>query len=322
MQLTKKDFGRQQMRRYRITVLVVGVVTGGAVLLGGAADAGAAPAAAGSRAIEVPGLAALNADGRAEVLSVSCGPAGACAAGGYYYDRQDHQQGFVVSEQDGTWGKAIPVPGLALLNVGGTAGVTSLSCGSAGNCAAGGYYKDAHADLQGFVVSELNGTWGKATEPPGLAALNAGGAGRITSVSCVPAGNCAAGGSYLDGHRHGQGFVASELSGTWGNATKVPGLVALNAGGSAKLLSLACSPTGNCAAGGTYLDHKQDQQGFVATEQSGTWGKAMEVPGLASLNAGVAQVNSVSCDAAGNCAGGGYYQDRHRNVQGFVVSQS
>jgi hypothetical protein len=494
MRITNKDFGRQHMRRSRMTILLAGVVAGGAVLLGGAAGAGAAPTAdAWSRAIEVPGLAALNADGRAEVLSVSCGPAGdcaaggsyqnshrhlqgfvvseqddiwgsaigvpgltalnaggraevlsvscgpagGCAAGGYYYDSQDHQQGFVaselngtwskaievpglaalsagfaevssvscgpagdcaaggyyynhlgqqgfvvseqdgtwgqaieppglaalnaggphgltasagvtsvscdpagdcaaggyyqdprdhqqgfvVSEQVGTWGKAIPVPGLALLNTGGIAEVTSVSCGSAGNCAAGGSYKVAHAVLQGFVATELNGRWGKATEPSGLAALNAGGSGRITSVSCVPAGNCTAGGSYVDGHRHGQGFVASEQAGTWGTAIKVPGLVALNAGGSAKLLSLSCSPAGNCAAGGSYLDHKQDQQGFVASEQNGTWGKAIEVPGLAALNAGVAQVGSVSCGLAGNCAAGGYYQDRHRNTQGFVVSQ-
>jgi len=39
----------------------------------------------------------------------------------------------------GSWGKAVEVPGLAALNTGGDAAVTSVSCPSAGDCAAGGY---------------------------------------------------------------------------------------------------------------------------------------------------------------------------------------
>jgi hypothetical protein len=36
------------------------------------------------------------------------------------------------------WGTAVEVPGIATLNVGGSAGMSSMSCPSAGNCAAGG----------------------------------------------------------------------------------------------------------------------------------------------------------------------------------------
>lgn len=43
-----------------------------------------------------------------------------------------------------------------------------------------------------IVVSEVNGTWRKAMQVPGLAELNAGGFAEITSVSCVSAGNCGA----------------------------------------------------------------------------------------------------------------------------------
>src|SRR5216683_2323264 len=47
----------------------------------------------------------------------------------------------------GSWGRAIEVPGLGALDKGGYpgaggAGVVSVSCGSAGNCAAGGSYLD------------------------------------------------------------------------------------------------------------------------------------------------------------------------------------
>ena len=49
-----------------------------------------------------------------------------------------------------------------------------MSCASAGNCSAGGYYTDGAGHEQAFVVSEVNGTWGTAIEVPGTAALNAG----------------------------------------------------------------------------------------------------------------------------------------------------
>ena len=42
------------------------------------------------------------------------------------------------------------------------------------------------------------GTWGSASEVPGLAALNAGGNAQISSMSCASVGNCGAGGSYTD----------------------------------------------------------------------------------------------------------------------------
>jgi hypothetical protein len=49
------------------------------------------------KAIEVPGLAALNKSGWVLVSGVSCAPAGGCAADGSYADRRHHSQGFVVS---------------------------------------------------------------------------------------------------------------------------------------------------------------------------------------------------------------------------------
>ena len=52
------------------------------------------------------------------------------------------------------------------------------------------------------------------------------------------------------------------------------------------------------------------------------WGKAIEVPGTATLNTGSdAEVLSVSCASAGNCgAGGSYFSHRFRG-QAFVVSE-
>ena len=60
----------------------------------------------------------------------------------------------MVSEVGGTWHKAIEVPGTGALNRGVRAQITSVSCGAAGNCSAGGYYLDGFGNFQAFVVSQ------------------------------------------------------------------------------------------------------------------------------------------------------------------------
>src|SRR5215831_11423930 len=193
------------MRRRRVLVLVAGAAAvwgAGPVAVPGAAVAWAVPAARGpvaaagswGRAIGVPGLGALNKGGFAGVNSVSCASAGSCGAGGLYRDGHGHGQGFVAVERNGRWGRAVEVPGLGALNKGGHAQVWSVSCSLRRNCAAGGFYRDGGGHLQGFVVSERNGVWGRAIEVPGLGSLNAGGTAEVASVSCGSAGNCAAGG--------------------------------------------------------------------------------------------------------------------------------
>jgi hypothetical protein len=219
-----------------------------------------------------------------------------------------------------SWGRAIEVPGLGALNKGGHAEVFQVSCGSAGNCAAGGFYHDRHGHGQGFVVSERNGRWGKAIKVPGLGALRKGTKARVLSVSCGSAGNCAAGGFYGDGDGHQQGFVVSEENGVWGRAVEVPGLGALNKF-FAEVVSVSCGSAGDCAAGGFYAG-SHGSHGFLVSEENGVWGQAIEVPGLAAL-AGPhdAEVDSVSCASAGNCAAGGGYQAGHAGDRGFVVSE-
>ena len=210
-----------------------------------------------------------------------------------------------------TWGKATEVPGTAALNSGGSAWVSSVSCAGAGDCAAGGRYRDGSDHWQAFVVSEANGTWRAAIEVPGTAALNSGGQAEVFSVSCGAAGDCAAGGWYADGSGHFQAWVVNETNGTWGNAKEVPGTAALNSGGSfGEVSSVSCPAAGDCAAGGTYADGSGDQQAFVANETNGTWGNAIEVPGTGAVNSGGnAAVEEVSCGAPGDCAAGGFYSD-------------
>lgn len=160
-------------------------------------------------AVEVPGTATLNSGGFARVYTVSCAAAGSCAAGGIYRDGAAHYQAYVVSKTKGRWGKAVEVPGTAVLNQGGSAGFESVSCAAVGACAAGGVYKDGSGHSQAFVVNATNGRWGKAVEMPGNAALNGGGSAGVDAVSCAAAGACMAGGGYRDGSANYQAFVVN-----------------------------------------------------------------------------------------------------------------
>ncbi len=311
------------MKRSAIFVSCLALMSALAVLVPAGAQAstaagGARDAATGGswgKAREVPGIAALNEGQNAKLPSVSCASAGNCSAGGYYAGgtNGDSPEAFVATEVKGTWQEAEEVPGTAALNVGGEAEVTSVSCASAGDCSAGGFYTDGSGYLQAFVASEVSGTWQEAEEVPGTAALNVGGEAEVTSVSCASAGDCSAGGYYATGSGgagdHTQAFVVSEVSGTWQEAGEVPGTAALNTDLGAEVTSVSCASAGNCGAGGYYTAGSEYYtQAFVVSETGGTWRKAEEVPGTATLNSrGGAEITSVSCASAGNCGAGGYY---------------
>jgi hypothetical protein len=265
----------------------------------------------------VPGAPTLNIGGDAQVTSMSCAGAQACAAGGYYRDGGGYQA-FVASQSKGVWGKAVKVLGLATLNLGKNARVTSISCGSPGDCAAGGFYGGPSGGTQAFVVNEVKGVWRKALEVPGTAAVNLGSA-RVTSISCAGPGNCVAGGE-SDSRSGRQAFVAADVHGVWAKAITVSGTAALNTADDASVTSISCGALGKCAVGGYYSNAK-GKQAFIEYEKSGAWGKAIEVPGTGPLNIGkVAQVTAVSCASGKFCAAGGTYTNGSGHTQSFVVN--
>ena len=307
----------------RIRMIVAVAVAGVASLASGsaAASTGAVAASLGSpvwgTAQEVPGTAALNQGGDAGIASVSCASAGNCSAGGYYGDSSGHFQAFVVSQVNGTWHTAIEVPGTAALNQGGDADIDSVSCASAGNCSAGGYYQDSSGLQQAFVVSQVNGTWRTADRGARHRGPQPGGDAEITSVSCASAGNCSAGGYYPDSSGHEQAFVVSEANGTWGTADRgarhrgpQPGRGRRDRLGVVRL--------------GGQLRRGRVLQRQLRPRTRRSWSARPTAPGTPrsrcpaprpSTRAG-AEVDSVSCASAGNCSAGGDYTGQLRPLAG------
>jgi hypothetical protein len=62
-------------------------------------------------------------------------------------------------------------------------------------------------------------------------------------------------------------------------------------------------------------------RGLVINESNGSWGKAIEVPGLGALDVFGAAVTSVSCPSAGKCDAVGTYTEQSGG-QGFVAGQT
>jgi hypothetical protein len=183
-----------------------------------------APAGRWGQAIELPGIVALNKGGSAQVTSIWCAARGMCTAGGSYTDRFGRQQAFIADEAGGRWHAARELPGIVALY---NAQVTAVSCGSAGNCAAGGY-----VDSRAFIADEVDGAWHAARPVPG-----AGGTflELIESLSCPSAGNCSAIGPAASGPSAGQEYVISEVRGRWHVAREMPGFAALYNGQGVRL---------------------------------------------------------------------------------------
>jgi hypothetical protein len=186
----------------------------------------------------------------------------------------------------GAWGKGRLVPGIAALNVGGDAAVTAISCAAPGYCTAGGYYTSAakvpasSSAQKAFVVSEVKGHWGKARQVRGTSSARSGDWTSVTAISCASPGNCVAGG--YDGTtakfvHYSQGFVVSEVNGTWGTARH---LSVRKPNEATEVTSVSCSKAGECLAGGytRYTKVQGDDQTyyygyeFVVEQQHGSWG--------------------------------------------------
>lgn len=254
----------------------------------------------------VPGITKLDGGTSAFLFAVSCGAAGDCVVGGDYIASRPvrHLLPFVAVERRGHWRLASELPGIAALHAA-AAGLTAVSCSSAGDCLAGGWYEQAGAHVPlPFVVRMAGGRWRRPIELPGWATVTAGGIGVVSLVSCGSPGNCSA--------SPGGRFVASLVNGRWHPVIRLPGTIS-----GPDIGALSCARTGGCAAGGTYPVSQERYGAFAASGVDGVWGDARQVPGTSGAD--LAGVTSVFC-APARCVVGGYLQSGGV-PEAFVVRQ-
>jgi hypothetical protein len=251
--------------------------------------------------------------------AVSCASAGNCVAIGVYRDKNTYNQVLLVSESAGAWSQAVQP---SLPPGGGTIGghgLSSVSCPSAGNCDATGYYYDSSGHTQGLLLSESSGTWipTKAPLPADAASIPSPG---VDSVSCASAGDCAAAGYYSDTSANRQGLLLSESAGAWSTGIAAPLPPDSGTNPNAYLASIACASASDCSAAGSYSDSSGNGQGMLVSESAGAWSSfEATLPLDAGINPNV-EFASVSCASAGNCSAVGSYEDGSGHYPGLIVS--
>jgi hypothetical protein len=141
-----------------------------------------------------------------------------------------------------SWARGVEATPLANAARNPDVSLPSVSCASAGNCSAVGYYDDGSGYQQALLLTESGGTWAAGVE----ATLPANAAIRfLSSVSCASAGNCSAVGTYFDCSGNLQGLLLSESGGTWAagvEATLPANAVPADAGCQVVLSRLRVSP--------------------------------------------------------------------------------
>jgi len=241
--------------------------------------------------------------GFVDLSSVSCPSAGNCSAVGSYDDGLGLGI-LLLRETAGTWtGFEASLPADAGANAYGY--LDSVSCASAGNCAAVGTYYPEPGDeptSEGLMVIETAGTWGAgvAAPLPANARTYDQGAG-ISSVSCPSPGNCSAVGGYFDSSSRGEGLLLTETGGNWATGVEAPlpanawtGPSGSSGRPNVSLNSVSCVSPGTCAAVGDYVDGSDNGHGVLLSETGGTWATGIEAAPPATLAA-------VSCASAGDC---------------------
>lgn len=270
----------------------------------------------------------------AEIESLSCASARACAAVGIYTDTHVSPEGLLLTETRGRWTRGVEarLPGNAAQPNGSylypVIGLGSVSCSSPSDCAAAGGYVDDKSNQFGLTLSEQAGRWAPARGTPLPA--NAGPdpqQGNLPSspmgaIACRSAGACSAVGSYLAKNGDNGVLLLSEQAGRWTpNALLFPPGVDGALGGF--LDSLACPSTGNCVAVGAYDTSVNRYRPLLATEQHGHWlqGTAAPLPpGVGQTESGA--LNAVSCPSPRACVAVGGYLGNGRSFSqhGLIVT--
>jgi hypothetical protein len=255
-------------------------------------------------AMTLPAGAASGAKEIGELPGVDCVSTGNCVAVGAYEDTGGLGQDVAETQVAGGSWTPVELPAVA----GGSASTITLalsvSCTDTSDCTAIGEQLD-EATFQISTVSwtESAGTWSDpVTIPtPGTSFFLA------NQLACPDATTCLAVGS-LETLTGQYPAYATETSGTWGAATRLPIPSLSPAAGAATLTSISCDTATLCEAVGEFIEQGKKPSSLsiaagAATWSNGTWssiGYARGVP-AGTNRADVSFFTGVSCPSTTAC---------------------
>ena len=204
----------------------------------------------------------------AHFAAVSCPKAGDCVAVGGYTSKSLGEAVMAAVEVRGKWERATQIRMPASSTAVPEAELYSVSCPSAGNCVATGFYTDTAGRGLPLVVTESHGRWQLAI---GLTGLPAGAAKQnqsasLNAVTCSRS-SCTAVGGFATTALLGEPMAVTEAHGRWSRAMEIP-LPSHATRGSAQaatLFGLACRSATDCTGVGEYIDSAHITQAWAAT---------------------------------------------------------
>jgi hypothetical protein len=165
------------------------------------------------------------------------------------------------------------------------AALYGVACPWAGDCAAGGTYRDADGDNEPMAATEVHGKWRRAVQIrlPANAAVQP--YAEVNGVACARAGSCIAVGYYESSTGIGLGFIAADSGGRWARAVD-PRLPAGAGTDGSALEGASCPRAGSCEAIGAYNDKAGHDQAMAIAEVHGRWqrGTLVRMPANAAAN--------------------------------------
>jgi LPXTG-motif cell wall-anchored protein len=224
-----------------------------------------------AQAVPVVFAAGVQNTSHGDILrDVSCASAGNCTAVGEFKNAAGDAEAFTVSSTGGTWAQAMRVVfGSGLQNANPNDSLVSVSCASAGNCTAGGYFQNSNSPSgqEAFSVTSTNGAWAQAVPVVfGAGVQSQSKFGNLRNISCMSAGNCTAVGHFENTSGYTEAFVTNMINGTWSLAVPVVFGAGVQASTpDATTDSVSCVSVGNCSVIGGFANLAGDYEVFVAS---------------------------------------------------------
>ena len=258
---------------------------------------------------------------------ISCSGAGSCTAGGISKNPSGQDEAYLVSSSNGVWANAAPVTFPSnVQNVSPVSRITAVTCTSAGNCTAAGYFLNQSGDFDSFTVTSSNGVWATAVPIQFPAnTQNATPYSEIAGLSCASAGNCAAVGTFENLAGDYEPFFVTSTNSSWGTANRVTFPVnTQNTAPGSGLNKVSCASVGNCTAVGQFKNTAGDYEAFSVISNNGVWSTATRItfPPNTQNTHPSDYLNGVACTTAGNCTAVGVFKNLSGGDEAFTVTSS
>jgi hypothetical protein len=273
-----------------------------------------------NRASNVRLPAGAESESDAQVNGISCTSRGYCAAVGYYSNSKG-EDGFIVTQSHGRWGRAVTMKAPSGAEAG-EAELTAISCPRWRGCEAVGEYRAKDSDFEAVAEAQSPRGW-RAAEVDMPVKTAADPDAYLGGISCAGVGDCVAVGSYDNDPSSPLTSVATGAllsHGKWRRAVRLR-VPASKPGDSSDISNISCNALGHCLGTGAYFlpGDNAPFYGVSITEAAGRWSAAAKITAT-PVHGAYSNFDGSSCITTKLClAAGGYARPGGSGVFGGEV---